>query len=215
MPPLETILIFAAASALLTISPGPAMFYIMSRSLGQGAAAGAVSAGGALAGGLCHLIAAGAGLSAVFAYSPLLYATIKYLGALYLIYLGLRFFLPAAGSGPGQGAGQGTARPLAGPRRVFLQGIVVELLNPKTTLFFLSFLPQFIDPALGPALPQVLVLGAVYAAVSLPIDLMVAFGGGAVAAVLAGRLWLARLQRWLTGSLLVGLGLHLALGERR
>ena len=213
MPPLETILLFAAAAAMLTISPGPAMFYIMSRSLGQGAAAGAVSAGGALAGGLIHLIAAGAGLSAVFAYSPLLYATIKYLGALYLVYLGLRFFLAAAG--PGQGAGQVGAPPLAGPRWVFLQGVVVELLNPKTTLFFLSFLPQFIDPVLGPALPQVLALAVVYAAVSLPIDLVVAFSGGAVAGFLAGRLWLARLQRWLTGSLLVGLGLHLALGEGR
>lgn len=211
MPSLETLLIFAAASALLTVSPGPAMFYIMSRSLGQGTAAGALSAGGALLGGLCHLIAAGLGLSAVFAYSPLLYGAIKYLGAAYLVYLGLRFWFDKATAQP---AGQ-MRRSLAGPGRIFWQGVLVELLNPKTTLFFLSFLPQFIDPASGSLLGQVIVFGAVYAMTSLPIDLAVAFGGGTVAGFLDRRAGLKRAQRWLTGSFLIGLGLHLVYSERR
>src|SRR5216110_3135045 len=137
MPTIETIVLFAGPALTLNVTPGPSIAYVMSRSFGQGRTAGLVSALGLGTESLLHAIAATLGLSAVVAYSPMAYAVIKYLGAAYLVYLGVGFLR------------QRTMRvakallPRLSLSRVYWQGVLTEILNPKIALFFLSFLPQF------------------------------------------------------------------------
>lgn len=209
MPSLETLLIFTAAALVMNISPGPSNFYVMSRSLTQGPAAGMIAASGLAAGSLVHVAAAALGLSALFLYSPLAYTALKLAGAAYLIFLGLRILL-AKPVMPGTEA-SGGGRPA---RRIFLESALVEILNPKTALFFLAFLPQFVDVAAGPVAPQVLLLGAVVTLTALPCDVVVALASGSAARLLTGRPSALRLQNWLSGSVLVGLGVFVALARR-
>lgn len=209
MPTLETWMIFLPAALLLGISPGPGVLYVLSRSLAQGRRAGYASAAGLMLGGLVHVVAAAAGLSALFLTSPSAYLVVKYLGAAYLIFLGLQTLL----------SGQALRTPdrLPPPRplgRIVRQGVLVETLNPKTALFFLALLPQFVDPALGSTALQMLILGIWVPIINLPVDLAVAAGGSGMMTVLATRAWVQRLQAWVSGSILVALGLRVALDER-
>ena len=209
MPSIEALLIFTAAAMILNISPGPSNFYVMARSLGQGAGAGAVAAGGLAFGSLGHVIAAAFGISALFAYSPAAYTVLKVLGAGYLVYLGIRTLrdggaqaLPVAGV---------AARPL---RRIFWESSLVELLNPKTALFFLAFLPQFVDVSAGPVAPQMLLLGLIVTVTAIPCDLFVALASGAAGRLFDRRPWLYRLQSRISGSLLIALGFFVAVARR-
>ena len=151
MPDSGTFLAFAAASLALLAVPGPSVLYIVARSVEQGRRAGIVSMLGIEAGGLLHVAAAALGLSALMASSAAAFEGLRWAGAAYLVWLGARKLLAAAEDGE---------RPAVGAvRRLFWHGVAVNLLNPKTAMFFLAFLPQFVDPAAGPAALQALVLG--------------------------------------------------------
>ena len=209
MPSLETLLVFTAAAMILNISPGPSNFYVMARSLGQGAGAGAVAAGGLAFGSLGHVAAAALGISALFAYSPAAYTALKLLGAGYLIYLGIRTLRDGGGQAlPARGA---AAKPVG---RIFWESSLVELLNPKTALFFLAFLPQFVDTAAGPVAPQMLLLGLIVTLTAIPCDLFVAMASGAAGHLFDRHPWVTRLQAQISGSVLIGLGLFVALARR-
>jgi threonine/homoserine/homoserine lactone efflux protein len=209
VPSAETLLVFAAAALIMNLSPGPSNFYVLSRSLAQGAPAGLVAATGLAAGSLGHVTAAALGLSAVFIYSPVAYGLLKLVGAGYLVYLGLRTLLSAR-----QVAGPGAAATTKPRRRIFLESSLVELSNPKTALFFLAFLPQFADPAAGPLAPQLLLLGLIVTVTALPCDAAVAVLSGRAARLLTTSPLARRLQAWVSGSILIGLGVFVALGRR-
>ena len=157
MPELHTFVIFAAASAAFLAVPGPSVIYIVSRSLAEGRTAGIVSALGIQAGGLVHVTAATIGVSALLASSATAFSVVKYAGAAYLIFIGIRRLLD--GEEPERGEDGPADR-----KKLFWQGVVVNSLNPKTALFFLAFLPQFVDPGRGAVAPQVLALGVTAAA---------------------------------------------------
>lgn len=177
MPEPHTFLVFAAASALLVLIPGPAVIYIVTRSVRHGRAAGLVSAAGIEVGGLVHVAAATVGLSAVLASSATAFNVVRYAGAAYLIYLGVRALLDR---NPGREAPSGAPN---GPDlgRVFWQGVVVNVLNPKTALFFLAFLPQFIDPGRGSVALQAGLLGICFITVAFILDGSWALAAGGAA----------------------------------
>ncbi len=201
--------VFAVAALLLLITPGPAVLYIVARSVDQGRAAGLVSTLGVHAGTLVHIAAAAAGLSMLLATSATLWNLVKYLGAAYLVYLGVRRLLdraPIAASGPGQ--------PVPW-RRAFVDGVVVNVLNPKTALFFLAFLPQFVDAARGSVGAQVLGLGMVFVLLGLVTDGLYALGAGSAARWLRASPRFVSSQRWVAGSMYIGLGLAAAFSDGR
>lgn len=209
MPSLETLIIFAVAAAMMNISPGPSNLYVMSRSLAQGPRAGLIATAGLATGSLFHVGVTALGLAAILQYSPTFYSAVKLGGAAYLAFLGLRLLLSKA-SDVAATAAVGHRRHL----RIFRESILVEMLNPKTALFFLAFLPQFADPPAGPLAPQLLVLGAIVTLTAIPCDAFVALAAGAAARAMARRLLYRRLQNWLSGSVLVGLGAYVAASER-
>jgi len=193
----------------MNISPGPSNLYVMSRSLVQGTRAGLIAAVGLATGSLFHVTATALGLSVVLRYSPALYAAVKLVGAAYLIFLGLRLLLS---KGAVLAATPSDSRRSHG--RIFRESILVEMLNPKTALFFLAFLPQFADSGAGPLAPQLLLLGGIVTLTAIPCDAFVAVAAGAASRTLARRPLYARLQKWLSGSVLVSLGVYVAASER-
>ena len=206
---LQSLLLFVVAGLALNLTPGPDLLYITARSLGQGWRAGAASAFGIAAGCLVHTAAAALGISVLLRASPLAYDAIRFAGAAYLTWLGVQAprtrapALPLAALPP---------VPLA---RVFVQGFVTNALNPKVALFFLAFLPQFADPVRGAFEGQVLVLGLIFIFNGLWVCLAVAWGAAQAARWLSQRgAAVTRLQR-ASSALLLGLGLHLALGRGR
>ena len=208
MPSLHTLLIFTAAALAMNISPGPSNLYVMSRSIAQGPRAGLVAAVGLATGSLFHVTVTALGLSVILKYSPALYVVVKLAGAAYLVFLGIRLLLSAD---------KAVTTPLTDARsygRIFRESILVEILNPKTALFFLAFLPQFANPAAGPLAPQLLLLGAIVTLTALPCDAFVALASGQAAKVIAGRPLYRRAQNWLSGTILVGLGLYVAAVSR-
>ncbi|GII75262.1 RhtB family transporter [Sphaerisporangium rufum] len=180
MIPAGTLLVFLPAALLLVVTPGPNNLYITARGIAQGRAAGVVSAVGVETGTLVHIAAAAAGLSYLVASSAAAFTAVKWAGAAYLVYLGIRTLAGGAGAGARAVAEQ----PL---RRVFLEGLVVNVLNPKVILFFLAFLPQFVDPAAGSPALQIVVLGLTLLCCGIIADLVYAVGAGTLAAVLRGR----------------------------
>ena len=207
MPSPAHLALFALAALALNAAPGPSNFYVLSRSLAQGAGAGLVSALGLALGSLFHVALAVAGLAALLRYVPAAYDAIRLAGAAYLVYLGIRL-LRGRDAGAEPAAVQ--RRPLG---RVLFDAALVEMLNPKTALFFLAFLPQFVEPAAGPAAPQLLLLGLIVTLTALPCDSLVALAGARLARFFATQ---AR-RRWpnrLAGSTLIGLGLYTALMRR-
>ncbi|GIH44932.1 Threonine/homoserine/homoserine lactone efflux protein [Microbispora rosea] len=204
MPTLTTLALFAAATLALLLVPGPAVLYIVTRSVAQGRAAGLVSVLGVHTGSLVHIAAAAFGITALLAASATAFAVVKYLGAAYLLYLGIRKLMRRTEV-------EEAEVKVASPRRLFGEGFVVNVLNPKTAMFYLAFLPQFVDPARGPVAPQVLVLGAVWVVLGMASDGTYAL----LASVLAGRLRSsARARRrldWGSGVVYLGLGAVAAL----
>lgn len=210
MPTWETILLFASAAVAITLCPGPSMIYVMSRSVGQGRAAGCFSALGLSTGLLLHTLAASLGLSAVFLYSPLIYQIVRYLGAVYLLYLGIQMIF-SRNHEPDPNI---IERKVLG-MRLYGQGVVTEILNPKTALFYLSFLPQFVDPLRGSPALQMFLFGCILILTALSMDLFIAVTGGALSQWLAKNPFVKRVQEWLAGIVLIGLGLRLAFVTRR
>jgi threonine/homoserine/homoserine lactone efflux protein len=190
--------VFALASLALAVVPGPAVLYIVAQSIHGGRRAGVVSALGVANGGLVHVLAAVIGLSALLAASAEAFTAVKILGAVYLVWLGIRTLL----STDDRIGGRAAERTLA---RTYRQGIVVNVLNPKTALFFLAFLPQFVDPHESTR-GQLALLGAVFVVIALSSDLVWALVAGTAGAVLRRSRTFLRIQRYVSGTIFVGLG---------
>ncbi len=209
MPDPSTLLLFAGAALALIVIPGPAVLYILAQSVEHGRRAGVVSALGVAAGGLVHIVAAGVGLSALVVSSAVAFSIVKYAGAAYLLFLGIRRLLDRSRGNEERAATE------ARPGLIFRRGVIVNILNPKTALFFLAFLPQFVDPAHGPVLTQILVLGTTFVILALLSDCLYAVGAGALAARIRRRGLAARdAGRYAGAAVYVGLGTATALASR-
>ena len=198
IPDPGTLAVFALASLALAVVPGPAVLYLVAQSVHGGRWAGVVSALGVASGGLVHVLAAVIGLSALLAASTEAFTAVKLIGAAYLIWLGIRTLLSA----DDRIGGRAAERTLA---RTFRQGAVVNVLNPKTALFFLAFLPQFVDPHESTR-GQLALLGAIFVVIALSSDLLWALVAGTAGAVLRRSRTFLRVQRYVSGTIFVGLG---------
>ena len=210
MPDISTLALFVAAVLVLLVIPGPAVLYIVARSIDQGRMAGLVSVLGISLGTLVHVAAAALGISALLLSSALLFSVVKYLGAAYLIYLGVRTLLSR----------DAIRQPELTVHRsytsIFLQGMLVNLLNPKTALFFFAFLPQFVDPDRGSVAGQTLLLGGIMAVMGVISDSSYALLSGTLGSWLKGNLGFLRAQRYFAGSVYLALGVATALtGSRK
>jgi threonine/homoserine/homoserine lactone efflux protein len=185
------------------------MIYVASRALGQGRAAGVLSTFGVITGTFVHLGLAALGLSELFRHSPLAYDLVRYLGAAYLLYLAWR--VASSHDDPGFTAARGDR---AGRTRIYLQGLTTNLLNPKVALFYLSFLPQFVDPERGSVALQVLLLGSCLNGFGLLVKLSVALTAGGLGDWLRRHPRVQRVQAWVTASILAGLAFRIALPEK-
>ena len=203
MPDIGSIITFGIASIALLLIPGPAVIYILNRSVSDGREVGLAAVAGLELGNFMHVIAASAGLSAVLATSATAFNTVKWLGAGYLVFVGVRTLLtrPAAVSG------DSTSVTL---KRSFTQGVVVNTLNPKVALFFLSYLPQFIDADKGAAWSQALVLGTVFVIIGCCTDGMYALTASALRKKLLTGRTLPIVQRYVAGTVFVALGVMAA-----
>ena len=206
IPTAASLGVFAAAAVALLLTPGPAVLYIVTRSVEQGRLAGLVSVCGITSATLVHVLAAALGLSALLASSAVAFSAVKYAGAAYLIAIGVRRLLqPAAAAA---GAPRLPARRLW---RLYRDGFLVNLLNPKTALFFLAFLPQFVDPARGGAAFQAAFLGLLFAAMGFTSDGLYAIAAGAAGRWVKRNGSVLRWERYVTGGVFIGLGVTAAL----
>ena len=200
----STLALFCAASLALAVVPGPAVLYIVAQSVDQGRLAGLVSALGISVGALVHVVAATIGLSSLLASSATAFTIVKYVGAAYLVLLGIRRLLTR------ERPEEEFAKAPRSRRRLFGDGVVVNVLNPKTALFFIAFLPQFIDPEASAASLQILALGLVFVVIALSSDALWALAAGTAGAWLKRSPWYLGVKRWVTGAVFVGLGLSAA-----
>jgi threonine/homoserine/homoserine lactone efflux protein len=215
MPEASKLAVFAVAAITLLVIPGPSVLYIVTRSLDQGRAAGLVSVGGIHVGTLVHVAAAALGLSALLVSSATAYHAVRWLGAAYLIWLGVRRLLARDEDGADGAAGPGPGSRRVGLRRIFAQGVVVNVLNPKTALFFFAFLPQFVDTARGSVPFQVLVFGVAFVLLGLVSDGAYALLASTGAGWLRRRPGVARTSRLVSGGVLISLGVTTALAGSR
>ena len=204
MPTWTTFSLFLLAALGLVLIPGPAILFVMTRSVEQGRRIGVISSLGVGAADLIHTTAAAFGLSALLMTSALAFSVVKYLGAAYLIYLGIRTLLRREEAHHTKRAEPKTSS------RMFFQGMTVELLNPKTALFFLAFLPQFVDPAHGAVIWQFLLFGSLYAVLGFCSLTLYGLLAGTTATLLKRSTRFQRLQRYVTGSIYIALGLTAA-----
>ena len=205
----SNLLLFAAAGLALNLTPGPDMLYCATRAASQGKAAGVLSAVGGGVGGLVHTVAAAFGLSALLTYSATAFMVVKYAGVVYLVYIGIQMIRsPRAKLDTGQVE-------YVSNRKLFSQGALTTILNPKVAIFFLSFLPQFVDPTRGSVTWQFLLLGSIFCATGTTVNACVGLLFGYVGGWLERKPLFWKLQRRLSGSILVGLGLFLALPDRQ
>lgn len=202
---MPSLLVFAGAAAVLLVIPGPAVLYITTRSVAQGRAAGLASVLGVHVGTLVHVFGAAVGLSALLVSSSAAFHTVKYAGAAYLVYLGVQKLRRRNGDGVVTVRNESL-------RRVFAQGVIVNILNPKTALFFFAFLPQFIDPARGPVALQAVVFGCVFVGLGMVSDGAYAFVSAALGERLRRR---ARRMDTASGLIYIGLGVVSATSARR
>jgi threonine/homoserine/homoserine lactone efflux protein len=206
VPTPATLALFTGAALALIVVPGPAVLYIVATSIDQGRRAGLVSAAGILTGGTVHIAAATIGLSSLLVSSATAFEAVKLVGAAYLVYLGARRLLTRVAVEPVERE----RRPLGA---IFRRGVVVNVLNPKTALFFLAFLPQFVDPDRGAAWLQIAIFGATFVVLAWLSDSLYALAAGTAAHRLRGPAFRA-VQRWVSGSIFVALGAVAVRAER-
>jgi threonine/homoserine/homoserine lactone efflux protein len=207
LPEWSSLGLFVIAALVLLLTPGPAVLYIVTRSIDQGRRAGLVSVAGVHVGTLAHIFAAAAGISALLAASATAFSIVKYLGAAYLIYIGVRRLLDRRSP---TAAASGEPKQL---RRAFRDGVIVNVLNPKTGLFFLAFLPQFVTVSRGHVGEQVVWLGVVFVLLGAITDSAYALTAGSAARWLRGKPGFLSSERWLSGGLYIGLGVVAALSS--
>ena len=209
VPDATTFALFVAAALTLLVIPGPAVLYIVAQSIDRGRGAGLVSTLGIATGSLVHVTAAALGLSSVLVSSALAFEVVKYAGAAYLIYLGARRLLTRETPETVAARGERTQR------ATYAQGVVVNVLNPKTALFFFAFLPQFVDVAAGAVAFQIALLGLVFVTLGILSDGLWAVAAGTAAGWLRGNVRFLRAQRYVSGTTLLGLGVATALSGSR
>ncbi|MBO0777203.1 MAG: LysE family translocator [Ktedonobacteraceae bacterium] len=205
MPTLPIVGLFLLAGLGLLLIPGPSVLYVIARSVEQGRRAGLASVAGIELAGIVHTAAAALGLSAVLLTSALAFSIVKYLGAAYLIYLGLRTLLTRD---------KNSQAPVQVPKslsQLFTQGFLVNLLNPKTALFFYAFLPQFVDPTRGAVVEQILVFGTLFVLLASCTDSLYALLGSTVGIFLRRNIHVRRMQRYVTGCVYIALGITTAI----
>lgn len=196
-----TFLTFLSASILLAIAPGPGLMYVLTRSLAGGRREGIMSSLGTFVGGFVHVIAAGLGISAVLATSATAYRVVRWAGALYLLYLGIRMIRSASQDSDADPENTRAGNP-------FVQGIITETFNPKTALFFLSFIPQFVNPRVPFVFLQFLVLGTISVCLNTTADVLVAMFAGPIGKRLLASRRARKHQRRAAGAAMVGLGVY-------
>ena len=201
--------IFLTAALLLAIAPGPGMLYVLARSLAGGKREGVLSALGTFVGGMVHVIAAALGISIILAKSALAFAAVKYVGAAYLCFLGVRMILD---SRKGEADVPSDFKPARNP---LWQGVATEVLNPKTALFFLSFIPQFVNRASGHVFLQFVTLGTISVILNTTADLIVIALAGPLGEKIRSSAIFRRRQRTVTGAIMIGLGTYLATSESK
>ena len=201
--------LFLTAAGLLAVAPGPGMLYVLARSLAGGKREGVLSALGTFAGGMVHVVAAALGVSIILAKSAVAFATVKYIGAAYLCFLGVRMIIDARRDN--------TEIPQAikPARNPLWQGVATEVLNPKTALFFLSFIPQFVNRTSGHVFLQFVTLGTISVVLNTTADLIVIALAGPLGEKIRSSPTFRRRQRTTTGAIMIGLGTYLATSESR
>jgi threonine/homoserine/homoserine lactone efflux protein len=211
-------LLFLTAALLLAVAPGPGMLYVLARSLAGGKREGVLSALGTFLGGMVHVFAAALGISIVLAKSALAFATVKYMGAAYLCFLGIRMILdarkePAVSEEPlVSAAASRIGKPTRNP---LWQGVATEVLNPKTALFFLSFIPQFVNRESGHVFLQFVLLGTLSVFLNTFADLIVIIMAAPLGNLMRSSAVFRRRQRTVTGAIMIGLGVYLATSESK
>jgi threonine/homoserine/homoserine lactone efflux protein len=211
MPDFATLALFLTAAFILSITPGPGILYTLARSLNGGRSEGISSALGLFVGGLVHILAAAIGISSLLMTSAVAFTIVKYAGAAYLIYLGLRTLLS-------RDTLSSNADVVVKPQRrgsAFYQGVITEILNPKTALFFLAFIPQFINVANGNVFMQFLFLGLVTDLLNFAVDVVVATFAGPIGQKLRTSYRFRQGQRLTSGCTLIGLGTYVAVAEQK
>jgi threonine/homoserine/homoserine lactone efflux protein len=204
--------LFLTAAILLAVAPGPGMLYVLARCLAGGKREGVLSAVGTFFGGMVHVMAAALGVSVILARSALAFSTVKYVGAVYLCFLGVRMILDARKESAIPQADL-PAISAAAARNPLWQGVVTEVFNPKTALFFLSFIPQFVSRGAGHVFFQFIALGIVSVALNTSADLMVILLAGPLGKKIRSSTVFRRRQRTVTGVIMIGLGTYLATSE--
>jgi threonine/homoserine/homoserine lactone efflux protein len=209
---LTRITLFLTAALLLAIAPGPGMLYVLARSLAGGKREGVLSALGTFLGGMVHVFAAALGVSIILAKSALAFAAVKYVGAAYLCFLGVRMIVDARRE---KTAPDEIAVATAPARNPLWQGVATEVLNPKTALFFLSFIPQFVSRGNGHMFLQFVTLGTVSVVLNTTADLIVIALAGPLGERIRSSAVFRRRQRTVTGAIMIGLGTYLATSESK
>jgi threonine/homoserine/homoserine lactone efflux protein len=209
MPDLANLGLFLTAAFILSITPGPGILYTLARSLNGGKSAGILSALGLFVGGLVHVVAAAIGISSLLMTSAVAFAIVKYVGAAYLIYLGLRTLLSRDTLSINTGAVVKSKHRAS----TFYQGVITEILNPKTALFFLAFIPQFINVENGNVFTQFLFLGLITDSLNLTVDVVVATFAGPIGQKLRSHYRFRQGQKLASGCTLIGLGAYVAVSD--
>ena len=209
MPSTEILIAFTAAALLMNISPGPSNLYVVARAIAQGTKGGVVAAMGLAVGSMVHVIATALGLSVIFSQSPALYTVVKLAGAAYLIYLGISYWKSKT-VGTDKVVKQVKTKPLSS---VFRESIIVEVTNPKTALFFIALLPQFVVPESGSVSLQLLVLGVIVTISALPCDVLVAISSRKASNWLLKNERAQKIQERISGSILLGMGAFIVADE--
>jgi threonine/homoserine/homoserine lactone efflux protein len=210
MPDLTNLLAFAAIALGMVLTPGPNMVYLISRSICQGRKAGLISLGGVALGFVFYMLCAAFGITALVMTVPYAYDTIRFAGAVYLLWLAWQAVRPG-----GRSPFQVKDLPIDGPRKLFAMGFLTNLLNPKIAVMYLSLLPQFIVPENGSVLGQALVLGTAQIVISVLVNSVIAVSAASIAAFLVKRPTFAIVQRWMMGTVLGGLAVKMATEARR
>jgi threonine/homoserine/homoserine lactone efflux protein len=209
-------LLFLTASVLLAVAPGPGMLYVLARSLAGGKREGVLSAFGTFLGGMVHVFAAALGISIILAKSAVAFAAVKYVGAAYLCFLGIRMILEARKQDRNDFSVEASGFDNSSPRgNPLWQGVATEVLNPKTALFFLSFIPQFVNRAGGQVFLQFIALGTISVCLNTSADLIVVMLAGPLGERIRSSASFRRRQRTATGAIMIGLGAYLATSESK